>query len=428
MAYRVRIADGLVRAGLETFGAVIIQGPRAVGKTTSGLQLAASSVRLDSSPGVVTLAELSPIRVLDGPTPRLIDEWQLAPTLWNAVRHAVDDRGLAGQFILTGSATPTDDLTRHSGAGRFRRVTLRPMSLEESGDSIGAVSFADLLSASDEDGRQPLGGLGGPTVEDYAALTVRGGWPALVTQPRRSATDYLTEYLDDVARTDLRFAGLSADPVRVGALLRVLARNTATEASASKLSAEAELPASSSTNTAVSAQTVRKYLDALTRVFVVEEQPAWAVHLRSGVRLRVRPKWHFVDPSLAAAALRAHPEALLDDLEAFGPLFESLAVRDLRIYAQALGGTVYHYRDASGLEVDAIVELGDGRWSAFEVKLGGTAHVDKAAANLRALKAKVSPARASQLATLNVVTAGTESYPRPDGVNVIPLGHLHLSR
>ncbi len=424
MAYRDRVADDLVRKALETFGAVIIQGPRAVGKTTSGLQLAASSVRLDSSPNVVTLAEVSPGRVLEGPTPRLIDEWQLAPTLWNAVRHEVDDRGLAGQFILTGSATPADDVTRHSGAGRFRRITLRPMSLDESGESTRSVSFPSLFSSSGSAAAPDVGGLGGPSVEEYAALTVRGGWPALVTQPTRSATDYLADYLDDVARTDLRFAGLSADPVRVAALQRALARNTATEASASKLSAEAEIPVPGTATAEISAQTVRKYIDALTRIFVVEEQPAWAPHLRSKVRLRVQPKWHFVDPSLATAALRAQPDALLDDLDTFGLLFESLAIRDLRIYAQPLGGTVYHYRDDSGLEVDSIVELGDGRWSAFEVKLGGTANIEKAATSLRALKAKVSEQRARQLSTLNVVTAGAESYTRPDGVNVIALGHL----
>lgn len=297
------------------------------------------------------------------------------------------------------------------------------MSLDESGESTRAVSFAALFDARDKD-TPSVGGLGGPTVEEYAALTVRGGWPALVTQPTRSATDYLSDYLDDVARTDLRFAGLIADPVRVGALQRALARNTATEASAPKLSAEAETPVPGTASAEVSAQTVRRYLDALTRVFVVEEQPAWAPHLRSTVRLRVRPKWHFVDPSLAAAALRARPETLLADLEMLGLFFESLVIRDLRVYAQPLGGAVYHYRDDSGLEVDAIIELGDGRWSAVEVELGGVANIEKAAASLRALKAKVSVGRAGQLRTLNVVTAGAESYTRPDGVNVIALGHL----
>ncbi|MDR1213830.1 MAG: DUF4143 domain-containing protein [Propionibacteriaceae bacterium] len=428
MDYRPRLVDDLVRNALGTFGAVIIQGPRAVGKTTSGQRLAASSVRLDSSPNLVTLAEVAPGRVLDGPTPRLVDEWQLAPTLWNAVRHEVDDRGVAGQFILTGSATPADDITRHGGAGRFHRETLRPMSLDESGDSTRQVGFAALFHVPiDEKAEDPVAGLGGPTVEDYAELVVRGGWPALVTQPTRSPTEYLADYLDDVARVDLRFAGLSADPIRVGALQRALARNTATEASANKLSVEAEIPLPGAAPAEVSAQTVRKYVDALTRIFVVEEQPAWAPHLRSKVRLRVHPKWHFIDPSLASAALRTGPETLLADLNAFGLLFESLAVRDLRIYAQRLGGAVYHYRDDSGLEVDAVVELGDGRWAAFEVKLGGTSQVERAAMNLRKLVAKVSEQRTRRLCSLNVLTAGHESYTRPDSVNVIALGHLSAS-
>ena len=210
----------------------------------------------------------------------------------------------------------------------------------------------------------------------------------------------------------------------MGALQRALARNTATEASSNKLSAEAEIPVVGTASAGVSAQTVRKYIDALTRIFVVEEQPAWAPHLRSRVRLRVQPKWHFIDPSLGTAALRVAPGALLADLEAFGLFFESLCIRDLRVYAQMLGGAVYHYRDDSGLEVDAVVELGDGRWSAFEVKLGGTSPIERGAQSLLKLKAKVSQQRAAQLGTLNVVTAGAESYTRRDGVNVIALGHL----
>ncbi|HWK26112.1 MAG TPA: DUF4143 domain-containing protein [Solirubrobacter sp.] len=297
------------------------------------------------------------------------------------------------------------------------------MSLRESGESTRSVDFAALLDTD----APAIGGLGGPTIEEYATLLVRGGWPALVTQPTRSATDYLSGYLDDVARADLRFAGATADPMRMAALQRALARSSATEASAAKLSAEAELPVPGTATAAISAQTVRKYVDALSRVFVVEEQPAWKPHLRSKVRLRVQPKWHFVDPSLAAAALRAHPEALLSDLETFGLLFESLCVRDLRIYAQMLDGAVYHYRDDSGLEIDAIVQLGNGRWSAFEVKLGGSGAVEQAAASLHKLKAKVSPQRAAQLATLNVLTAGAESYTRADGVNVVSLGHLDVA-
>ena len=413
--YRARLADGIVAGALATFGAVIVEGPRAVGKTTTGLHLAASSVRLDASPELAALAETSPSVVLAGAVPRLVDEWQLAPVLWNAVRHEVDVRGSAGQFILTGSATPADDVTRHSGAGRFRRVTLRPMTLAESGESTSQVPLSALFDGG------AVAGIGGPTVEDYAKLVVRGGWPALVTDPGRSATEYLSAYLEDIARVDIPGVGARTDPVRMRALLRALARNTATEVTATRLAAEAEIDARPG---GVSPQSVRKYLDVLTRVFVVEEQPAWAPHLRSKVRLRVQPKWHFVDPSLAAAALGAQPQTLLDDPRTLGLFFESLAVRDLRVQAQTLGGSVFHYRDETGLEVDAIVELADGRWAAFEVKLGGSQFVDSAASNLAKLAGKVSPQRAAQLRSLNVVTAGTTSYTRPDGVNVVALGHL----
>jgi len=417
-AYLPRVADGQIRKALATFGAIILQGPRAAGKTTTGLHVAASSVRLDSSPELAALADTAPQTLLSGSAPRLIDEWQLAPSIWNAVRHEVDRRGEPGQFILTGSATPADDITRHSGAGRFRRVTLRPMTLAESGDSIATVSLTTLFEG------RPIGGHGGPTVEDYARLITRGGWPALVSRPERSASEYLTSYLEDVARVDLPGADIRIDPLRMLALVRALARNTSTEASAAKLSIEAGIDLTGESGLGLSAQSARKYLDALARVYVLEEQPAWAPHLRSKVRLRVQPKWHLIDPSLAAAALGASPSGLLDDLNTFGLLFESLCVRDLRVHTEALGGSVYHYRDETGLEVDIIVELSDGFWSAFEVKLGGAKNVDSAANNLAKLAKKVSEQRAKQLQSLNVVTAGETSYTRPDGVNVIALGHL----
>lgn len=413
--YRKRLADRAIDSALATFGAVIIEGPRAVGKTTTALQHVASAVRLDAEPELANLAEVSPSLVLAGDVPRLVDEWQLAPSIWNAVRHAVDERGRPGQFILTGSAAPTDDVTRHSGAGRFRRVIIRPMSLMESGDSTGTVDFADLFA----DG--PVAGLGGPTVADYARLIVRGGWPALVAQPGRSPGDYLGSYLDDVARVDIPALGSRVDPMRMKALIRSLARNSATEAPATRLAAEAEVD-----DGGVSPQSVRKYLDALARVYVLEEQPAWLPHLRSAVRQRVRPKWHLIDPSLAAAALAASETVLLGEPKTLGFLFESLSIRDLRIYADVVGGTVSHYRDEQGLEVDAVVELPDGRWSAFEIKLGGHASIDAAATNLKKLVARVTESRAAALARLVVLTAGATSYVRDDGVAVVALGHLAI--
>ncbi len=414
--YFPRVVDAAIRDALDTFGAVILQGPRAAGKTTTGLHFAASAVRLDASPELADLAAASPITVMKGETPRLLDEWQLAPPLWNAVRHEVDNRREPGQFILTGSATPGDDVTRHSGAGRFGRVTLRPMTIAESGQGIDAFTLSDLFEGRD------ISGYGGPTVEDYAAAIERGGWPALVRQPRRSAFSYLTSYLDDIARVDLPGADLHIDPVRMHALLRALARNTSTEISATRLSTEAEIEAPRGTG--VSAQSVRKYLDALTRIFVLEEQPAWAPHLRSKVRVRVQPKWHFVDPSLSAAALGATRSALLDDPTTLGLLFESLCVRDLRVHGGALAGKVFHYRDETGLEVDAIVELPNSDWSAFEVKLGGSESIEHAAGTLTKLAEKVSLKRRARLRSLNVLTAGNVSFRRSDGVNVVSLGHI----
>lgn len=417
-SYRERVADAEIGRALKTFGAVVLEGPRAVGKTTTGLRHARSSVRLDARPEMAELAEASPETVLAGETPRLVDEWQLAPGLWNAIRHEVDARGEPGQFILAGSAVPADDVTRHSGAGRFRRVGLRPMSLAESGDSAAAIPFSSLFEG------EPVAGLGGPSVAEYAQLIIRGGWPALVMQPERVPGDYLSSYLDDISRTDLPGAGLRIDPVRMRALLVALARNIATEVPASKLAAEAEIEEVDGDTDGISAQSARKYLDALTRIHVLEEQPAWRPHLRSAIRQRVRPKWHFTDPSLAAALLRASPQELLNEPKTLGFLFESLAIRDLRVYAEAMTGAVTHYRDEKGLEVDAIVELPDGRWAAFEVKLGGPRGIDEAARNLHNLVRKVSEARAASLAGLNVITAGTTSLTRPDGVNVVALGHL----
>lgn len=414
-SYRERVADAIVRDALRSFGAVILEGPRAVGKTTTGLHHAGSSVRLDASPQIADLAAVAPDAVLSGETPRLVDEWQLAPTLWNAVRHEVDRRGAAGQFILTGSATPADDQTRHSGAGRFRRVRLRPMALAESGESTRAVNLRDIVAGGSS------GSIGGPTVEEYARLIVRGGWPSLVDAPQRSATDYLTSYLEDISRVDLPEMGMRVDPIRMRALIRAMARNLATEIPAARLAREAEIGPDA---TATSAQTARRHIDALTRVFVVEELPAWAPHLRSKVRLRVQPVWHFADPSLAAAVLGASPKRLLDDLETFGFFFESLCVRDLRVYAESLGGELFHYRDETGLEVDAVLELRDGAWVAFEVKLGGDKAIDAAARSLHALESKVSPQRAAELRAKVVLTAGSTSYTRTDGIQVVSIGHL----
>lgn len=392
----------------------MIRGPRAVGKTTTALHHAASSVRLDQRAEWIRAAELTPEVLLKGAVPRLIDEWQLAPSIWNSIRAEIDARGLPGQFILTGSAAPDEDRTRHTGAGRMARLTLRPMTLYELGKSTGQVQFADLFAKG-----AALGGLGGPTVPGYAELIVKGGWPALRRLDVAAAMDALADYVDNLADVDLRTVDGRPEPLRMAALLKALARNSATEASLQKLAEEAELPSGN-----LSVPTVRKYLDQLTRIFVLEELPAWKPHIRSSIQTRVKPKWHFVDPSLATAALGVTPGGLLGDLNAMGLLFESLAVRDLRVYADVSDAKVSHYRDSTGLEIDAIIERRSGEWIGVEVKLGGERAIEEAVANFAKLRMRLTEPKLACLASFCVITGGQASYTRPDGIHVISLGHL----
>ncbi len=357
---------------------------------------------------------VDPTLVLDGPSPRLIDEWQIEPAIWNHIRRAVDDRSEPGQFILTGSAVPPDDITRHTGAGRIARLRMRPMSLFETSRSAGTISLSELLDGGMSPGADP-----GLTVADLAEEVAIGGWPGL---RGRSVPDVLLavrDYLDEIARVDIgRVNGTHRDPGRVRRLLASLARNDATHASATTIARD-----TGGADGALKDDTVREYIGVLERLMVVENQPAWAPHLRSKHRLRTAPKRHFVDPSLAVAALGATPDRLLGDLNLLGFLFESLVVRDLRIYAQAASAQVSQYRDSGGLEVDAIVEAGDGRWMAFEVKLGH-AQIDDAAANLTRFAARIDTTNSGAPALLGVIVATGYGYRRKDGVAVIPIGAL----
>lgn len=412
--YETRLVDALIERKLKSAGAVVLRGPRAVGKTTSALHHAASSVRLDQRRDLIDAAELTPATLLAGTVPRLVDEWQLAPSIWNSIRAEIDARGLPGQFILTGSAAPAEDKTRHTGAGRMARLTLRPMTLFEQGMTTGQVRFADLFVRG-----TTVEGMGGADVPGYADLIVKGGWPAWHRLDTAVAMDALRDYVDNLADVDLRSLEARSEPVRVAALLKSLARNISTEASLEKLAAESEIPSGH-----LSTPTVRKYLDQLTRIFVLEELPAWMPHIRSSIRARVKPKWHFVDPSLAAAALGASPAGLLDDLKAMGLLFESLVVRDLRVYADGADAGVFHYRDSTNLETDVIVERRDGTWIGVEVKLGGERAVAEAVANLVKLRSRLTEAKQAMLASLCVITGGQTSFTRPDGIHIIALGHL----
>ncbi|MCY3894106.1 MAG: DUF4143 domain-containing protein [Acidimicrobiaceae bacterium] len=411
--YRDRVAEANAARMLRTARALLIDGPKGCGKTWLAKRFAHSEALLEQDPAAFALAQAEPHRILDGATPRLIDEWQRVPTLWGAVRGECDARAEAGQFILTGSATPSDDLTRHSGALRIQRLALRTMSLAERGWSTREVSLAGLLR-----GERAQAGPTGRGVPEAVDALCRGGWPGLDDgMPVRDVIAALRSYLDDIARTDIRQVdGVARDPVRVQALLRSLARNVGTAASLNKLAAETSAAAPLSRHSA------RSYLDALERLHVLEPLRAWPTHLRSRSPLLSSPRHHFTDPSLAVATLRAQPERLLADTEALGLLFESLVIRDLRIYAQAADAEVFAFRDSAGSEVDAIVDAGDGCWLAVEVKLGGYEQIEQAARSLLAVKRKVDESKMGPAAKLVVVTAADGySYERPDGVSVVPL-------
>lgn len=415
MTYLSRTIDARVERLLGALGGVVVEGPRACGKTSTGLRHARSSIRLDASPAAVELAELDPASLLQGDTPRLVDEWQLAPSIWNVIRHEIDDRRSPGQFILSGSARPPDDVRRHSGAGRFGRARMRPMSLSESQRSSSLVSLGDLT-----DGESLTGVRSSLTYRDLAAEAVRGGWPTLVNAAIDDARDFNASYLSDITATELKLAtGVRHDPVRVRRLLASLGRNIATETTLASLTADVAADGSP-----IDRNTIRTYLDALTAIFAFEEQPAWSVSLRSRTRLRGQPKLHLSDPALACAALQLSPERLAGDPEYFGQVFEAMAVRDLHVFLDGDGGHLYHYRDESGLEVDAILEFGGGGWAAAEVKLGAT-KIPEAEANLLKLRdERVNLDRVGRPRFLAVITGTEYGYTLPSGIHVVPLGAL----
>jgi predicted AAA+ superfamily ATPase len=413
--YRKRIADDILIRKLEGKGAVLIEGPKWCGKTTTAEQLAASILYMDDPEKKeqnIAMSELNPKRLLKGATPRLIDEWQLAPKLWDAIRFEVDHRGELGQFVLTGSAVPADtrEIT-HSGTGRFTWLTMRPMSLYESGDSTGEVRLKDLFSGAAE-----IEGDSNLSIDRLAFLVCRGGWPQAVDLQNEIALDQAMDYYDAVVHSDINRAdNAQKNPERVKRLMRSYARNQGSQVPNTVLAQDI----------AANEETVASYVSALRKIFVVEDMPAWNPSLRSKTAIRSSDTRYYIDPSIAAAALGVGPNDLINDLKTFGFLFETLCIRDLRVFADALNGEVYHYRDKGGQECDAVVHLRNGNYGLIEIKLGGDRLIEEGAKNLKSMEAKIDTDKMNTPSFLMVLTGtGDYAYRRQDGVYVVPIGCL----
>ena len=415
-SYRPRLADRELLERLAAASAVLIEGPKACGKTATARRIARSEVFLDIDHNARQAAAIDPDMILAGDAPRLLDEWQFVPEIWNHVRRAADLQPGKGKFILTGSAAPTDDLVRHSGAGRIARLRMRTLSLFEQGHASGDVSLGALLSGAPEAAADP-----GLTVPDIVELICRGGWPGTLDNSLDQAMRFVRDYIDELRRTDVeRTVGVRHNPNRVLRLMQSLARNTATEARLTTLAKDV-----AGSGEIVQERTISDYMDALRRLFVIEELPPFSPHLRSRARLRRAAKQHFSDPSITVAATRANPQQLRSDFNYLGLLFESLVVRDLRVHAAIHDAELSHYRDNTGLEVDAIIQTAAGVWLPVEVKLGSTAAIiDEAAATLLKFKDRVDASRMGEPPSLLVVTATGYAYRRPDGVTVTPIGAL----
>lgn len=411
--YYPRICDRVLQNKLKITGAVLIVGAKWCGKTETALQAANSVLFIQDNPQHKEVAKMMPSLLLEGETPRLIDEWQDAPEVWDAVRHAVDRRKEPGQFILAGSAVPRDEVRAHTGIGRISRILMRPMSLFESGESNGAVSMKDLF-----DGNHDVEAVSQLDIPQIARSICRGGWPGAVTFSEaegslaREYTDLIVE--EDISRVD----GVKRNPNRVRLTLHSLARNVSTLTTAKTILEDVR-----ANDLTINERTLDSYLNALRRIFVVEDVPAWSPSLRSRTTIRTSDKRQLVDPSIATGIMRIDAGRVIRDLETFGFLFESLCTRDVRIYAQVNDGEVFHYRDKNNLEIDLIISLHDGRWAPVEVKLGEY-QVNEAAENLIELKNKVDTSRIGEPSFMMVLTGGRYAYKRPDGVLVVPLGCL----
>ena len=419
--YKHRVADELLQRKLLGKGAVLVQGPKWCGKTTTAKQIAKSLLDLGNTISFRTASEklqILPYSLLDGDVPRLIDEWQMLPELWDMIRNEVDNRGEMGQFILTGSSVPLDESKRHhSGTGRYGWINMRPMSLWESGESAGSVSLGSLFEGENiAPTENPL------QIGQIAFLLCRGGWPQATFMEDDVALSQARDYYETIYKIDIhRVDKTNRNSERTRLLLRSYARNVGSAISYSKLAADIK----ENDNTAISYETISDYVDALKKLFVLEDMPAWNPNLRSKTAIQSSETRYFTDPSIATAALSVGPQDLLNDLLTFGLFFENMAVRDLRVYGDALNGEVYHYHDASGLECDAVLHRRDGLYGLIEIKLGGIDNVEKAAKTLQTLSEKIDTAKMKAPSFMMVLTAvGDYAYRRNDGVYVVPIGCL----
>ena len=419
--YKSRIADKLLLEQLEAAGAVLIQGPKWCGKATTAAQAAKSVLYMDWPRELeknLFLAEENPEALLEGEVPRLIDEWQLAPQLWDAARFVVDHRGKTGQFIFTGSAVPADkSKIHHTGTGRFAWLTMRPMSLWESGESNGKVSLLHLFA-----GQRDVAIAPDHSLSDLSFMVCRGGWPSSLNMKRQAALRQAQNYVNAVCESDIsRVDNVLRDATFARRLLRSYARNQGGQVPISTIYADL----ASSKEGSLSEETISSYITALKKIFVVEDMPAWSPNLRSKTAIRTSETRYFVDPSVATAALGMGPKDLENDLNTFGLMFETMAVRDLRVYAEALDGDVFHYRDKNGLECDAVIHLHNGSYGLVEIKLGGSKLEEEGASTLKELASKIDTTKMKEPSFLMVLTGlGSYAYQRKDGVLVVPIGCL----
>lgn len=419
--YKKRIVDAILQKKLQSKGAVLIEGPKWCGKTTTAEQIAKSILYMDDPEKKdqnKIMSEINPKQLLNGATPRLIDEWQLAPKLWDAIRFEVDHRDDLGQFILTGSAVPIDtNEISHSGIGRFTYLTMRTMSLYESSDSNGAVSLTYLFESPTE-----ITAVSTLNIERLAFLICRGGWPKSIDMSDEISLLQSIDYYDAIIHFDIdRVNNVQKNKERVKHLMRAYARNQGSQASYKVLINDL----SSSGDVTISETTIASYIDALRKIFVIEDMPAWNPNLRSKTAIRQSPTHYYVDPSIATASLGIGPNDLLNDLKTFGFLFETLCVRDLRVYADALNGSVYHYRDKDNLECDVVIHLRDGRYGLIEIKLGGEKLIEEGANVLKQLAKKIDTSKMKEPSFLMVlVGVGDYAYRRSDGIYIVPIGCL----